>query len=93
MTSVRSLLVVMALFTICGTVCAIIPPEDFAIVQKYAESVTTRGSRFVLAERVATNTTARRVIDVRQRDDYCAGHIAGAINIPYQKVRIYYRSL
>jgi len=65
---------------------ALIPAEDFAVVLKYAQAATTKGSLFVLAEGVHANYTAHFTLDVRAAADYAAGHIPGAVNVPYAQV-------
>ena len=86
MSKAISCAVVVLLLVVCAR--AVIPEPDFELVRSLAEKVTSSGSRFILAEKIRNNSTVprRQVIDVRQNADFCAGHIPGAINIPYGKV-------
>jgi rhodanese-related sulfurtransferase len=77
---VKVLLCVVGLSAVL--VGGVIPPGDFKVVLRYAQ-LATKTPKFTLAEGVHANLTARHIVDIRQATDYAAGHIKGAVNVPY----------
>ncbi|HVP66160.1 MAG TPA: rhodanese-like domain-containing protein [Anaeromyxobacteraceae bacterium] len=75
--TLRRLALALALLAGCAT--AHPTPEESAA----AEALRIDGpTAFALAQRGA------RIIDVRRPDEYAAGHIPGAVNIPYDEVAV-----
>ncbi len=62
-------------------------PFVLASVKAYFNAIPEGGSNIMAADAVETAVKAEEVtvIDIRKADDFAAGHIEGAINLPYGK--------
>ncbi|KAJ5076083.1 rhodanese-related sulfurtransferases-related [Anaeramoeba ignava] len=64
----------------------VIPPYDFAIIQKYAEEFLAKPYHGLMADTVYPDLEDYFIVDIRSPADYCSGHIANAINIPFHTI-------
>eukprot|EP00727_Mastigamoeba_balamuthi_P006616 m51a1_g2575 putative rhodanese domain protein (157) ;mRNA; f:386858-387386 len=76
----------LAVLVIAAVSHAVIPEPDFAVVLKHATAYLAGPGRNVMSETVHRNTSAFFVVDIRAHEDYCKGHVPGAVNIPFKTV-------
>ncbi|KAH3763579.1 copper amine oxidase [Pelomyxa schiedti] len=69
-----------------GPSSGLIPADDYAVIQKYAEAYMSGTYHGINAETAHSNLTNFFVLDVRGYADYCLGHVPGAINIPFAEL-------
>ncbi|KAJ6244481.1 rhodanese-related sulfurtransferases-related [Anaeramoeba flamelloides] len=67
---------------------SVIPPNDFTVVHKYAEKFVIQSYHGMSAETVYQTMDKENyfILDVRENDAYCAGHIKDAVNIPFHTI-------
>ena len=61
----------------------LIPEDDYEVIQKYAQAYMSGTFHGMIAEDAYNLTQFGMIVDVRSEAAYLAGHVPGAVNIPY----------